>query len=120
LTTIEGNKIVQGMTYNSDNISELEEYFTKEQKYTKIKSDGRKIRFKKTMNQNDVMTRKDGTKVNEHVIELVYSNASTFLNNSAEFFAKFGMTINHDSKNNEVIVHSKAQLEAFTLAVGLG
>jgi hypothetical protein len=30
------------------------------------------------------------------------------------------MTINHDSKNNEVIVHSKAQLEAFTLAVGLG
>jgi hypothetical protein len=42
------------MTYNSDNIAELENYFIKEQSYTKITLEDGTVRLEKKMNESDI------------------------------------------------------------------
>lgn len=94
-------------TYNAKYVwktTEIIQYY-KSLEYNLVSdTDGKIVVEKKTSNQDEIITNKDGTKmIDTHRIEFIPSKASVWLNNSELVFSKFGMTVNHQSANNEVV-----------------
>jgi hypothetical protein len=108
-------------TYNADYIwktASIVQYY-KSLEYTVISNaDGTIVVEKKISNQDEIITNKDGTKtIDTHRIEFIPSKASVWLNNSEPVFSKFGMTVNHQSANNEVISSDPVWLMIFKLTI---
>lgn len=118
LTTIDGSSIRTQLCYNSQNVDEIIKFYVDTKGYTantNIKTG--KVELTKPMdNANIVKTKSGEVKLDTHVLELIPSQASKFLNNSAAFFAEYGAKIEHESENNKISI-DKDSFPALKVAI---